>query len=173
MQLPESNKPKKIKIRYIVLAILILVIVGGAIIIPRYNRYLRTKRANEIRTALEQVRQSVDQHWKNAGSISGITIEGIEQEAGISSKVLKKWKFVIAWKLTDIYTAEMVNKLKDVTTNELVYVSPYRMIMAYATQANPLGEGTKVWFVGDANSYHGFGVDNEVEPDWLIMFPNP
>ncbi len=161
------------KLRYIVPIVLILLIVAAILVVPRYNRYLREKRAAEVKTALEALRSGVDQSWKNAGTISGITVEGALKDAGISQKVLEKWQFVIAWKLADIYTTEMVNKLKDVNTNEMVYVSPYRMIMAVATSENPLREGTKAWFEGDTNTYHGFGIDDKVEPDWITMFPNP
>lgn len=161
------------KLRYIIPIVIILLIIAAILVIPRYNRYLREKRGTEVKTALEALRSSIDQSWKNAGTISGITVEGAVKDAKISQKVLDKWQFVIAWKLADIYTSEMINKLKDVNTNEMVYVSPYRMIMAVATSKNPLKEGTKTWFVGDTNTYHGFGIDEEIEPDWATMFPNP
>jgi len=153
--------------------VLIILIIAAIIFVPRYNRYLKDKRAKEVKTALEALRNSVDQTWKNAGTISGITLEGALKDAGISQKIQDKWQFAIAWKLTDIYTTEMVNKLKDVNTNQFAYVSPYRLIMASATAKNPLKEGTKIWLNGDTNSYHGFGVDDKVEPNWSEIFPNP
>lgn len=167
-----KNKPRG-RTKYIILIILILLIVAAAFLIPRYNRYLKEKRAKEIRTALEEVRNAVDQTWKSAGSISGITLEGVLEQANISPKIRDKWQFAIAWKLTEIYTTEMVDKLKDVNTNQMAYVSPYRIIMASSKGSAGLKEGTKIWFSGDTNSYHGFGVDDKVEPDWADIFPNP
>jgi len=167
-----KNKPRG-RTKYIILLILVIVIILAIFLVPRYNRYLNNKRALEIRTALEALRNSVDETWKSTGTISGITLEDSMQKAGISPKIQEKWQFVIAWKLTEIYTTEMVQKLKDVSTNQMAYVAPYRMIMASATDKNPIGEGTKVWLNGDTNSYHGFGIDDRVEPNWKEIFPNP
>jgi hypothetical protein len=55
----------------------------------------------------------------------------------------------------------------------MAYVSPYRMIMASAKGGAALKEGTKIWFNGETNSFHGFGIDDKVEPDWSVIFPNP
>lgn len=167
-----KNTPKS-KMKYILAIVLILIIVAAILVVPRYNRYLKARRAKEIMTAMEAIRTKLDQAWKTNGTASGITLENILKEANISPKVLNKWQFAIAWKRTDIYTTVMVNKLKDVSTNETVYVSPYRMILAVATEKNPLKEGTKLWFSGDENTYHGFGVDEKLEPIWAEMFPNP
>lgn len=168
-----DQTPAKSKTKYIIIAILVLLAVAAVIFVPKYNRHLKDTRAAEIKTALEQFRASIDTQWKTSGSISGITVEGALQDAGIKASVLRKWNFVVAWKLSDIYTTQMVDKLKDVSTNEMAYVSPYRLVLAVATRDNPLGEGTKLWFNGDTNSYHGFGVDQQVEPDWSTVFPNP
>jgi type II secretory pathway pseudopilin PulG len=165
--------PSRSKLKYVLAVVFIILIIAALFLVPRYNHWQREKRAAEIRTALEAFRSSIDQAWKTAGSISGITVEGAVQDAGISQRVLDKWQFFVAWKLTDLYTLEMVNKLKDVNTNETVYVAPYKMIMAVATAKNPVGEGTKTWFMGDSNSYHGFGYDGKTDPDWSIIFPNP
>lgn len=164
---------KRSKLKYIIPVILIILIILAIIFIPKYNRYLNQKRAAEIRTALTAVQYVVDAQWKSRGSISGITIEQVMEEADISQKIQDRWQFVIAWKLTEIYTTELVEKLKDVSTHQTTYVAPYRMIMAVAKARNPLREGTKVWFIGDTNSFHGFGVDELVEPDWKEIFPNP
>ncbi|MFO7660729.1 MAG: hypothetical protein R6V77_07435 [Candidatus Cloacimonadaceae bacterium] len=173
MSVNEVKNKSKGKAKYIILIILILLIIAAAFLIPRYNRYLKEKRAKEIRTALEDVRNAVDQTWKSSGSISGITLEGVLEQAGVSPKIRDKWQFAIAWKLTEIYTTEMVDKLKDVNTNQMAYVAPYRLIMASATANNPLREGTKIWLNGDTNTYHGFGVDDKVEPVWAEILPNP
>jgi type II secretory pathway pseudopilin PulG len=167
-----KNKPKG-RAKYIILAILVILIVAAIFLIPRYNKYLNNKRAVEIKIALEALRNSVDETWKSSGTISGITLESALQNAGISPKIQEKWQFAIAWKLTDIYTTEMVQKLTDVSTNQMAYVAPYRMIMASAKAQNPLKEGTKIWLDGDTNSFHGFGVDDRIEPDWTQIFPNP
>jgi len=161
------------KWRIIIPATLILGLIAAAFIVPWNNRRLYTKRSTEIRAALEAVRNAVDNQWKSSGSISGITMEQAIQEAGLGKRILDNWQFYASWKLTDIYTAEMVEKLKDVITNQTTYVAPYRMIMAVATAGNPVGEGTKIWLYGDTNTYHGFGVDERVEPDWSVIFPNP
>lgn len=167
-----KNKPRG-RTKYIILVVLVLLILAAFFLLPRYNKYLNNKRAIEVRTALESLRNSVDETWKSSGTISGITLEAALQNAGISPKIQEKWQFAIAWKLTDIYTTEMVQKLTDVSTNQMAYVAPYRMIMASAKASNPVKEGTKIWLNGDDNTYHGFGVDEMVEPDWTVIFPNP
>lgn len=170
----QSDKTgRKIKTRYLVIAIIVILIIAAIILIPRYNRYLQNKRAAEIRSALELVRNTIDQEWKSTGTISGIRMESILQKAEVPAKVSKNWTFVVAWKDSYLYTTEMVEKLKDVNDNSTVYVAPYRIILAYAKPENPLGEGTKIWFKGDTNSYHGFGVDTKIEPDWVEIFPEP
>lgn len=159
--------------KLLIVVILVLIIVISILVVPRYRKYINNKRAVEVKTAMEALRTSVDDYWKSNGSISGITLDSAIATAGISPKVLQKWQFFIAWKETTLYTTEMVDKLKDVNVNRLVYVSPYRLILAVATKDNPVGEGTKLWFVGDSNEYHGFGLDALVEPDWKTVFPNP
>jgi len=173
MNTTPTAPPRRKKLRYILPLVLIILIVLAAVLVPRYNRYLRERRAKEVRTALEAFRAAADQTWKTKGSISGITVEECLKTAAISPKVTAKWQFVIAWKMTDIYTTEMVDKLQDVNTNELAYVSPYKMVMAVAKAGNPVGEGIKIWYDGETNSYHGFGVDSRIEPDWSAVFPNP
>ena len=171
-EVPSPTRPTR-KWKIILPAIVVLGLVAAAFIVPWNNRRLRAKRADEIRTALVAVRGAIDNQWKASGSISGITMEQAVKQAGLGKHLLDNWRFYAAWKLTDIYTAEMVEKLKDVSTNQLAYVAPYRLILAVATAANPLGEGTKIWLYGDTNTYHGFGVDELVEPDWSLVFPNP
>lgn len=171
-QKAEKGKPKS-KLRYTIPLILIILVIAAILIVPRYNSYLKNKRAAEIKTAIETVRLHVDQAWHKAGTISGIKLENVIKQAGISPKVLNNWQFYVSWKQTDVYTTEIVNKLKDVNPNQTIYVAPYRMILAVATADNPVGEGTKVWFSDASNSYHGFGIDNQVEPDWAVIFPNP
>jgi type II secretory pathway pseudopilin PulG len=169
----EKGKMSVKKLGYIVLAAVILLAIAALILVPKYQAHLRDKRAKEVKTALDAVRAGVDKYWKESGSISGIRVDSVVKEAGIKPKVTDNWQFVIAWKPAEIYTSEMVEKLKGVETNKLVYVSPYKMVMAVAKSGNPVGEGTKVWFIGDTNSYHGFGIDDEVEPDWAGILPEP
>lgn len=169
----KEKNPKSRKTKIIVIMLVVVVIVAAILIIPRYNRYLKNSRAKEVSTALDALRLTIDQTWKTSGTISGITMESALAKAKISDKTTDKWQFVVAWKLVDVYTTEMVDKLKDVSTNQMAYVSPYKLIMAVAKAGNPVGEGTKVWYYGDTNLYHGFGIDEKVEPDWAAIFPNP
>ncbi|MDD2228561.1 MAG: hypothetical protein PHY48_04015 [Candidatus Cloacimonetes bacterium] len=167
----KSRKGSKAKV--IIILSVVIIIVAAILIVPRYNRHLKNSRAKEVRTALDDLRLTIDQIWKTSGTISGITLEGAIQKANISDKTTNKWQLVVSWKLVDVYTTEMVDKLKNVSTNQMAYVSPYKLIMAVAKAGNPVGEGTKVWYYGDTNAYHGFGVDEQVEPDWSSIFPNP
>ncbi|HOH46714.1 MAG TPA: hypothetical protein PLX59_02660 [Candidatus Cloacimonadota bacterium] len=170
----KEKKPMSTKAK-LRLALVIIIILGIAalILIPRYNQMLRDKSAAEGKAALEALRLSVDNMWKSNGTISGITLDAALDAAEISPKLREKWQFAIAWKSTEIYTTEMVNKLQDMNTNDAVNVSPYRMIMVVAKADNRLREGSKIWFMGDNNQYHGNGIDDKVEPDWNMIFPNP
>lgn len=169
------SKPatSKSRIKYYVVAILVVIVIALILGVPRYIRFQKESRIKAIHTAMEALRHHVDDYWRASNSISGYDLDNALKELKIPAKVMKEWNFVIAWKDTDIYTAEMVDKLKDVSQNRTVFVAPYRLIMAVATQKNPLKEGRKVWYDGDNNSFHGFGYDERVEPNWRALFPNP
>ncbi|MBP7118303.1 MAG: hypothetical protein KBB33_08245 [Candidatus Cloacimonetes bacterium] len=164
---------KKSRTKYLVAAALVIIIVAAILIVPRYNKYVMNKRAQALRTALEAVQKNVDDYWKTNGSIGGYDLDLALVEMDLPAKTTKNWNFAIAWKPTEIYTTQMVDKLKDVSENRTVYVAPYKIILAVATVDNPLGEGRKSWYNGDDNSYHGFAYDNMVEPNWRDIFPNP
>jgi len=153
----------------IVVLILALLIFG----VPRWRAMRDKKLSAEAKTSLEALKLNLDDYWKTNNGVGGYDITKALNEAKISPKVRERWDFVIAWKPTDIYTGEMMNKLNDMNEGSYVYVAPYRMIMAVARVKNPVGEGVKLWFSGDENQYHGFGLDDKVEPNWSVIFPNP
>lgn len=167
---PKNNKSR---VKYLVVAALIIIIVAAILIVPRYRRYQNEKRAEAIRTAITAVQQNVDNYWKTHGSISGFDLDNALVELQLANRTVRNWNFAIAWKPTEIYTTQMVDKLKDVSENRIVHVTPYKIILAIATAENPIGEGRKTWFEGDNNSFHGFGYDERIEPDWREIFPNP
>lgn len=164
---------RKSRIKYYVVASLVIIVIALILGVPRYLRFQKESRIKAVHTALEALRHHVDDYWQTNNIISGYDLGNALKELKIAAKVQKEWNFVIAWKDTDIYTAEMVEKLKDVSENRAVFVAPYRIILAVATKDNPLKEGRKVWYDGDNNSFHGFGYDAEVEPNWKALFPNP
>ncbi len=168
-----TNSNNKSRIKYYIVAALIIIVVALILIIPRWNSYQNRKQAEEVRTAVQALRDYVNNYWKTNGSASGFSTENALVEIGLKPKVLEKWDFAIAWKSSEIYTTQMVDKLKNVNENNYVYVAPYKVIMAIASASNKVGEGRKMWFDGDANSFHGFGVDEKIEPDWARIFPNP
>ncbi|HNZ07311.1 MAG TPA: hypothetical protein PKI63_05895 [Candidatus Cloacimonadota bacterium] len=153
----------------VVLAILAFLIFG----MPRLKAMQAKKLSAEAKTALEALKLNVDNYWKTHDGAGGFDIAKALEDAKIEKKAQERWDFVIAWKPTDIYTGEMMGKLNDLNQSNYVYVAPYRLIMAVAKAKNPAGEGAKMWFSGDENQYHGFGLDGMVEPDWHKIFPNP
>lgn len=159
------------KILIIVVVIVILAIIAMAI--PRINSYLMKKRSMAAQTAVSDLRKAVDAYWQSNGKMSGFSVESAIAEAKLSKSILKNWKFIVVWKPGEIYTKELVDKLSNVNTNQYVYVAPFQVIFATATKDNPVGEGTKVWFDGDSNMFHGYGIDKLIEPDWTKIFPNP
>jgi type II secretory pathway pseudopilin PulG len=164
---------QKSRIKYYIVAALVIIIVAAILIVPRFRRYQQNRRAEAIRTAIEALQRNVDDYWKKHGSIGGYDIDLALVELGLPSRTTNNWSFAIAWKPTEIYTTEMVDKLKDVSENRTVHVAPYQIIMAVASADNPVGEGRKTWFDGDSNSYHGFGYDERIEPNWATIFPKP
>jgi hypothetical protein len=167
-------KPRNRKaILYIILAVFILLCVFLAFVLPRYREWLAAKRSVAAQIAISEIRKSVDNYWKSNGKMSGFKLEAAIQDAKLSKKILKNWQFVVVWKPGEIYTKELVDKLSNVQTNEYVYVAPFQAIFVTATKNNPLTAGTKVWFDGDANRFHGFGIDDLPEPDWSKIFPDP
>jgi Tfp pilus assembly protein PilE len=168
---PTPKKSKKAwVIAIIILILLLLLAIFG---LPRYNKYLMKGRSANGKAGVEAIKTRVDEYWKTNGNMGGFTIENALAETQLSNKIKRQWHFFIAWKSTQLYTTEMVDKLKNVNANEYVFIAPYKVIMAVATKDNPLKEGTKIWFEGDANSFHGYGIDGRVEPDWGVLFPNP
>ncbi|MDD4814285.1 MAG: hypothetical protein PHQ29_02245 [Candidatus Cloacimonetes bacterium] len=168
-----TEKNGKSRVKYYIVAALIIIIVALILVIPRWNAYQTQKRAEEVRAAVEALHSYVDNFWQTQGSAGGFDLDAALVEIGLKSKVIENWNFAIAWKSSEIYTTQMVEKLKNVNENEFVFVAPYKVIMATATARNPVGEGRKLWFDGDNNSYHGFGADDKIEPDWARIFPNP
>ncbi len=167
-------KPRSMKGKLIIfVVILVLLAVLAAFGLPRYYKWRNNKLSLSAQNAVTELRKSVDAYWKSNGKMSGFTLESAIMEAKLSKKTLKNWKFVVVWKPGEIYTKELVDKLSNVQTNEYVYVAPFQAIFATATLENPLPAGTKVWFDGDANIFHGFGVDDIPEPDWSKIFPDP
>jgi len=166
-------KPRSRKaILYIILAAFILLGILAILALPRYHAWLAAKRSATAQIAISEIRKSVDNYWKSNGKMSGFKLESAIQEAKLSKNTLKNWQFVVVWKPGEIYTKELVDKLSNVQTNEYVYVAPFQAIFATASKNNPLPAGTKVWFDGDANTFHGFGVDDIPEPDWSKIFPD-
>jgi len=169
----DNPRPKGNKFWIIVILALIVLLLLAIFGLPRYNRYLMKIRSANGKEGVEAIRTRVDEYWKTNGNMGGFTIENALPETELSNKVKKQWNFFVAWKSTQLYTTEMVDKLKNVNANDYVFIAPYRVIMAVATKDNPLKEGTKIWFEGDTNLFHGYGIDNVVEPDWGTLFPNP
>jgi len=152
---PSSKKGKKTWV--IIILILIVLLLLAIFGLPRYNRYLMKIRSANGKEGVEAIRTRVDEYWKTNGNMGGFTIENALPETELSNKVKKQWNFFVAWKSTQLYTTEMVDKLKNVNANDYVFIAPYRVIMAVATKDNPLKEGTKIWFEGDTNLFHGYG----------------
>ncbi|MDD4309724.1 MAG: hypothetical protein PHO32_05045 [Candidatus Cloacimonetes bacterium] len=152
---------------------IVVVLAILAVAIPRITRYLVKSRSKAAQDAISEIRKSVDAYWQSNGKMSGFSLETAYAEAKLSKNIKKNWDIVVVWKPGEIYTKELVDKLSNVTTNQYVYVAPFRMIFATATEDNPIGEGKKVWFNGDNNAFHGYGIDSFVEPDWKTIFPNP
>jgi len=168
-----AQKSKKSKFWLIVIVVLVLLLMLAIFGLPRYNKYLMKGRSANGKAGVEAIKTRVDEYWKTNGNMGGFSIENAVAETQLSNKIKKQWRFYIAWKSAQLYTTEMVDKLKNVNANDYVFIAPYRVIMAVATKENPLREGTKIWFEGDANSFHGYGIDEKVEPDWGVLFPNP
>lgn len=164
---------KKSRIMYYIIAALIVIIVAAILIVPRWNKYQNDRQAGAVLKALEALKVYTDNYVTTHQSASGFNVEAALVEIDIDRNTLKNWNFAIAWKPAVIYTQQMMSGLKDVERNTYVNVAPYKIIMAVATKDNPIQEGSKVWYDGDENAYHGFGIDDRIEPDWLRIFPNP
>lgn len=169
----ESRISGKTKFWGIAIIIVLVVLAVWIFVVPRIQASLAKKRAAEIMTAMESLKQEVDDYWKEHDGGGGFSMSEALSAAKIKKGVQEKWQFVIAWKPTDIYTKEMMDKLNDLSDGKYVYVAPYKMIMAVAKDKNPLKTGVKMWFDAKDNQYHGFGVDQAVEPDWSEIFTDP
>jgi type II secretory pathway pseudopilin PulG len=169
----ESKISGKTKFWGIVIIIVLIVLAVWIFVVPRVKASIAKRRAAEIMTAVENLKQEVDDYWKEHDGGGGFVMSEALAAAGIKKGVQEKWQFVVAWKPTDIYTKEMMDKLNDLSDGKYVFVAPYKMIMAVATDKNPLKTGVKLWYDAKTNDYHGFGVNNKVEPDWSEIFTDP
>lgn len=168
-----SENRNKSRIKYYITAGFIVIVVALVLLIPRYKSYVRSAQHNNAFEAIEKLHDYIDDFWKQHQSASGFDLEKALVELKLKPKVLEMWGFAIAWKPADIYTKELVDKLKSLDESSYVYVSPYRAIIAIATDKNPIGEGKKLWYEGDSGKYHGFGADELVEPNWAELLPKP
>lgn len=169
----ESKISGKTKFGGIVIIVVLVALAVWIFVVPPIKANIAKRRAAEIMTAMEALKKEVDDYWKEHDGGGGFVMSEALGAAGIKKGVQEKWQFVVAWKPTDIYTKEMMDKLNDLSDGKYVFVAPYKMIMAVATDKNPLKTGVKVWYDAKANLYHGFGVDQKVEPDWSEIFTDP
>ncbi|HPV14019.1 MAG TPA: hypothetical protein PL126_00050 [Candidatus Cloacimonadota bacterium] len=169
----ESKISGKTKFWGIVIIVALVVLAVWIFVVPRIKASIAAKRAKEIMTAVESLKQEVDDYWKEHDGGGGFVMSEALSAAKIKKDLQEKWQFVVAWKPTDIYTKEMMDKLNDLSDGKYVYVAPYKMILAVAKDKNPLQTGVKLWYNANTNKYHGFGVDKMVEPDWSEIFTDP
>ncbi|PKN74051.1 MAG: hypothetical protein CVU50_00305 [Candidatus Cloacimonetes bacterium HGW-Cloacimonetes-3] len=166
-----SPKAKKLKqILIIILIVIVLVLIG--IFVPRYNRYMKSKRSAEAIAALDAIRKVADVYIQTNGSMEGFTLANAIGEANLSKKTIKNWKLLFVWKTPEEYNRELSEKLKISPTADYVPMVLYKVVIAIATKDNSAGEGKKVWYDGIGFVYHGYGVDDLVEPDWTNLFPD-
>lgn len=164
----KSGKAKKI----LIIVVLILVLIIIAMAIPRYNRYMKNKRSTEAQTAISEIRKFADVYLQSKGSMSGFTVENAMTEAKLNKRTMKNWKFMFVWKTPEEYNRELAEKLKISPTETYVPMVLYKMVIAIATKENSAGEGKKVWYDAYDNKFHGYGIDDIVEPDWQILIPD-
>jgi len=173
-QEPESGNGNKNPKRHILIIIgIVVVLVILAIALPRYWSHVKNKHAREAQQAITELKSRVDSFWQTNGRMQGFTLEQAMADAKFSKKLQRNWQFVVVWKSNEIFNVELIEKLKAVSPTDYVYVAPYRIILAIATKANPIREGSKIWFDGGSGEFHGYGVDTVVEPDWGSIFPDP
>lgn len=168
-----AEKNNKSRVKYYILAVVIVIIVALILIVPRVRQMQETQRIEAIHGAMERIKDYVDDYWQANESAGGFEIDKALVELNLKASVIRNWNFAVAWKSSEIYTTEMVEKLKNVDENRYIHVSPYKIILAWASKENPVGEGRKLWFDGDTGKYHGFGADDMKEPDWSRLFPKP
>lgn len=168
-----TKKNNKSRVKYYFLAALIVIMVALILIVPRVREMQRKQREETAFETLTMIKEYVESYWQTHESAGGFDIEKALTELNIKPSISKNWNFAVAWKSSEIYTTQMVEKLKNVDDNRYIHVSPFKIIMAVATKDNPIGEGRKLWFDGDDGKYHGFGADDMIEPDWARIFPKP
>ena len=149
-----AKKNNKSRVKYYILAALIVIVVALILVVPRVRDMQRTQREEAVFDALSKMKDYVEAYWQTHESAGGFDVEKALSELNLKASISKNWNFAVAWKSSEIYTTEMVEKLKNVDENRYVHVSPFKIIMAVATKDNPVGEGRKLWFDGDDGKYH-------------------
>lgn len=122
------------------LAVVIIIAVLAAIAVPIYMNYVRNARSTEAQSAIAALRSAYRVQYQTYGTTDGYTVEDALEDVRLGSATLKNWEF-------------------DVVGDRYI---------ATSTSEFPEGEGKQVWYDREEATYHGYGIDDEIDEDEII-----
>lgn len=125
------------------LVVVVIIAILAAIAVPIYMNYVRKARSTEAQSAIAAIRSAYRVHFQTFGTTDNYKIEDALKDTQLGNRTLKNWKFEVVGNPPDKY-------------------------IATSTADFPEGEGKQVWYERNDASYHGYGIDDEVDAQEVI-----
>ncbi len=163
---PPPPFPKKVSkalaIAIIAVVLLLIIALLAAIMVPRFLRYREKNLSSPAQEAIFQIRKAYNLHYGNQGSWKGLEPDDAIEAAQIDPETLRKWKFEVVLKSARQYEYELALAMDKAGSDLSDTVVPFKHIVA--TLKGGGSKSRKVWYDSDANTFHGYGVDDQTEP---------
>jgi prepilin-type N-terminal cleavage/methylation domain-containing protein len=125
------------------LAVVIIIAILAALAVPIYMKYVRQARSTEAQSAIAALRSAYRTHYQAYGSTDKYTVEDALKDVKLGKATLKNWEFQVVG-------------------------NPPKRYIAISTPEFAEGEGKQVWYDVDDSSYHGYGIDDEINDDEIV-----
>ncbi len=125
------------------LVVVVIIAILAAIAVPIYMNYVRKARSTEAQSAIAAIRSAYRVHYQTYGTTANYNIEDALKDTQLGNRTLKNWKFEVVGNPPDRY-------------------------IATSTSDFPEGEGKQVWYDREDATYHGYGIDDEVDTQEIV-----
>ncbi|MCF7793802.1 MAG: prepilin-type N-terminal cleavage/methylation domain-containing protein [Candidatus Cloacimonetes bacterium] len=125
------------------LVVVVIIAILAAIAVPIYMNYVRKARSTEAQSAIAAIRSAYRVHYQTYGTTDDYDIEDAMKDTQLGNRTLKNWEFEVVGNPPDKY-------------------------IATSTDEFPEKAGKQVWYDRDDATYHGYGIDEEVDQEEVV-----
>lgn len=125
------------------LVVVVIIAILAAIAVPIYMNYVRKARSTEAQSAIAAIRSAYRVYYQTYGTTDDYDIEDAMKDTQLGNRTLKNWEFEVVGNPPDKY-------------------------IATSTADFPEGEGKQVWYDREDATYHGYGIDDEVDEEDVV-----